>query len=196
VAELGAKKISRGFYLAGGSALALHLGHRVSVDLDFFTARSFDVATLTRRLARAGEFIQEQRKKDTLLGTFNQVKVSFFRYSYPLIDNGATVLNTRIAGVPDIGAMKLDAIGTRGKKRDFIDLYFICRTGHSLEEILDWYQEKYRGLEINLIHFVKALTYFNDAEDDPMPPMLVRASWSEVKRFFEKHAPPLLKKLA
>lgn len=83
VALLAKKKITRGFYLAGGSALALRLGHRISADLDYFTPRSFDTADLAQRLARLGTFVQEQRKKDTLLGTFEQVKVSFFRYSYP-----------------------------------------------------------------------------------------------------------------
>ncbi|MBI5303456.1 MAG: nucleotidyl transferase AbiEii/AbiGii toxin family protein [Chloroflexi bacterium] len=195
LALLGEKKIAHGFYLAGGSALALHLGHRISVDLDFFTPRSFDVVTLVRRLAKTGAFVQEQRKKDTLLGTFDQVKVSFFRYSYPLIAKSETVLNTAIAGMSDIGAMKLDAIGTRGKKRDFIDLYYICLAGHTLEDVLDWYREKYKGVEVNLIHYIKALTYFEEAEADPMPRMLKRVSWKRVKQFFEREAPPLLRKV-
>lgn len=195
LARLGAQKITRGFYLAGGSALALRLGHRISVDLDFFTPRSFDALALVRRLAKAGKFTQEQRKKDTLLGTFDQVKISFFRYSYPLIAENETVLNTAIVSVFDIGAMKLDAIGTRGKKRDFIDLYFICRAGHSLMDVVGWYREKYKSVDVNLIHYIKALTYFEEAESDPMPRMLKRVAWSQVKRFFEKEAPPLLQKI-
>lgn len=195
VALLGAQKITRAFYLAGGSALALHLGHRVSMDLDFFTPRSFDTAALARRLAQAGTFTQEQRKKDTLLGTFDQVKVSFFRYAYPQIAKSENVLNTTIASVPDIGAMKLEAIGTRGKKRDFIDVYFICRAGYSLADVLDWLCKKYRPVDLNLIHYIKALTYFEEAESDPMPQMLQRVSWNQVKRFFEKEAPMLLKKV-
>lgn len=193
---LGAQKITREFYLAGGSALALHLGHRISIDLDFFTPKSFDVAGLARRLSQAGIFVQEQRKADTLLGTLDQVKVSFFRYTYPMIAKSEHVLNTAVAGVPDIAAMKLEAIGTRGKKRDFIDLYFICQTGHSLATVMEWYQEKYRGVQINLIHYLKALTYFEEAEADPMPRMLKRVSWNTVKRFFEKESPALMKKLA
>lgn len=112
---LGAKKITRPFYLAGGSALALHLEHRISVDLDFFTPKSFSVSDLGQRLGQVGNFAQEQRKKDTLLGTLDQVKVSFFRYLYPLINPNENILNTSIASVPDIGAMKLEAIGMRGK---------------------------------------------------------------------------------
>lgn len=190
---LGTRKITREFYLAGGSALALHLGHRISVDLDFFTPKSFDAAGLARRLNRAGHFVQEQRKTDTLLGTFDQIKVSFFRYAYPMIAKSEHILNTAIASVPDIAAMKLEAIGTRGKKRDFVDLYFICQTGNSLEAVIEWYQEKYRGVQINLVHYIKALTYFEEAEADPMPRMLKRVSWNNVKRFFEKEAPRLLK---
>ncbi len=192
---LGAKKITRGFYLAGGSALALHLGHRLSMDLDFFMAQSFDALALSRRLARVGAFTQDQRKEDTLLGTLAHVKVSFFRYSYPMLATPTTVLNTAIASVLDIGAMKLEAIGTRGKKRDFIDLYFICQAGHTLEDVLGWYCEKYKGVELNLAHYVKALTYFEEAESDPMPRMLKRVTWSQVKRFFEKESPALMKQL-
>jgi predicted nucleotidyltransferase component of viral defense system len=195
VALLGAKKITRAFYLAGGSALALHLGHRISVDLDFFTPRSFDAAKLVEQLSSAGDFVQDQRKKDTLLGTFDQVKISFFRYTYPLIEKNAVTLDTKIASVADIGAMKLDAIGTRGRKRDFIDLYFICRAGHSPEQVLEWYQRKFKGYQVNLTHYIKALTYFEEAEADPMPRMLKRVSWDRVKRFFEKEAPPLLRKI-
>jgi len=192
---LGSQKITRGFYLAGGSALALHLGHRISVDLDFFTPRPFDGAELAHRLGAVGMFVQEQRKKDTLLGTLDQIKVSFFCYPYPMLARRATVLNTEIASVSDIGAMKLEAIGTRGKKRDFIDLYFICQAGNSLESVLEWYRAKYRGIQINLVHYIKALTYFEEAEADPMPRMLKRVSWQTVKKFFEKQAPVLIKNL-
>lgn len=190
---LGAQKITRLFYLAGGSALALHLGHRISVDLDFFTPRSFDLSNLTHGLRAAGKFIQDQRKKDTLLGTLDGVKVSFFRYSYPLIGKSQKVLNTTIVSVADIGAMKIDAIGTRGKKRDFIDLYFICHAGHSLEEVFRWYQKKYKSINVNLVHYAKALTYFEEAEGDPMPRMLKQVTWNQVKKFFESEAPRVLK---
>lgn len=195
VALLGAKKITRAFYLASGSALALPLGHRISLDLDYFTPRSFDAARLVQRLAKAGTFVQEQRKKDTLLGTFDQVKVSFFRYSYPQIAKSSIAFNTAIASVPDIGAMKLEAIGSRGRKRDFIDPYFICHAEYSLLDVLEWYQDKFKDVEVNLTHYIKALTYFDDAEPEPMPRMLKRVSWSGVKKFFEKEAPPLLQKV-
>ncbi len=196
LALLGKKKITHEFYLAGGSALALHLGHRISVDLDFFTPRSFNSAGLAQRLAKSGTFVQEQRKTDTLLGTFDQVKISFFRYSYPQINKNEIVFNTKIASVQDIGAMKLEAIGTRGRKRDFVDLYFICHTRHSLKDVLGWYRRKFRGIQINLIHYIKALTYFEDAESDPMPHMFKDTSWTEVKKFFERNAPPLLQKVS
>lgn len=195
LALLGAERVTRQFYLAGGSALALHLGHRVSVDLDFFSSRSFDSSDLVRKLKTAGTFLQDQKKKDTLLGTLNGVKISFFRYSYPMIGKKKTALGTAIASIEDIGAMKLEAIGTRGKKRDFIDLYFICQSGHPLEEIIEWYERKFRGIDVNMVHYVKALTYFVEAEADPMPRMLKRTSWSQVKGFFDKQAPRVMKAL-
>lgn len=82
--------------------------------------------------------------------------------------------------------MKIDAIGMRGMKRDFIDLYFICHAGMSLKESLSFYNRKYGKLISNIIHIQKSLVYFVDAEISEMPRMLKPCKWGEVKRFFEK----------
>ena len=92
----------------------------------------------------------------------------------------------QIADIRDIAAMKIDAITTRGAKRDFIDLYFICKTGYRLAELLDFYNRKYGKLASNLIHIEKSLVFFNDAETEEMPKMLKKIQWEDVKRFFEK----------
>lgn len=183
------------FYLAGGTAAALHLGHRISVDLDFFGPEPFDSAQLAAQLSDLGKFRLERLAEDTLLGELRGVRISFFRYRYPLIAEPVSVLGITVASLEDIAAMKLDAISRRGTRRDFIDLYFIAQSGLALPEALQWYQRKYAGLNLNLVHLVKSLAYFADAEADPMPQMLVDLSWDEVKRFFEREARSLFKTL-
>ena len=183
------------FYLAGGTAITLHLGHRVSIDLDFFGPDSFDSFALAGQLADLGQFRLDRIAPDTLLGELKDVKISFFRYRYPLVTAPALALGVKIASLQDLVAMKLDAVSRRGTKRDFIDLFFITRSGLSLEEGLMWYQHKYAGLDMNIVHVVKSLAYFIDAEPDPPPQMLVGFSWNETKRFFESEAKSLLKTL-
>ncbi|PKO23594.1 MAG: hypothetical protein CVU38_03130 [Chloroflexi bacterium HGW-Chloroflexi-1] len=191
----GGAGLTEPFYLAGGTAAALHLGHRVSIDLDFFGPVSFDTRQLATQLADLGQFRLDRLAPDTLLGELNDVKISFFRYSYSLISEPASVLGVKIASLRDIAAMKLDAIATRGTRRDFIDLYFIARSGLTLPEALQCYQQKVIGLNLNVVHVVNSLAYFADAETDPLPWMLVKVSWNDVKRFFEGEAKALLKTL-
>ncbi|MFH1803197.1 MAG: nucleotidyl transferase AbiEii/AbiGii toxin family protein, partial [archaeon] len=85
-----------------------------------------------------------------------------------------------------IAAMKIDAIAARGAKRDFIDLYFICKSGYQLTDLLDFYDKKYKRLASNRIHIQKSLVFFNDAEPDEMPRMLKDIKWKKVKEFFEE----------
>lgn len=142
-----------------------------------------------------GKFRLDRLAEDTLLGELRGIRISFFRYRYPLIAEPVSVLGITVASLEDIAAMKLDAISRRGTRRDFIDLYFIAQSGLALPEALQWYQRKYAGLNLNLVHLVKSLAYFADAEADPMPQMLVDLSWDEVKRFFEREARSLFKTL-
>jgi hypothetical protein len=192
LAEAG---LSDPFYLAGGTAAALYLGHRISVDLDFFGPDPFDSSTLAGQLADLGQFHLDRIAPDTLLGDLKGVKISFFRYRYPLVTEPSLALGAKIASLQDIAAMKLDAVSRRGTKRDFVDLFFIAQSGLTMSEALTWYQRKYAGLDVNIVHVVKSLAYFADAELDPSPQMLVSFSWDHIKRFFEKEARSLLRTL-
>lgn len=183
------------FYLAGGTAVALYFGHRISVDLDFFGPEHFAADQLAAQLSSLGQFRLDRFAPDTLLGEFEGVKISFFRYHYPLIGEPVFALGIRFASLQDIAAMKLDAISRRGTRRDFIDLYFIAQSGMTMVEALNCYQRKYAGLNVNIIHVIKSLAYFVDAEADPMPRMLTKVSWDKVKHFFEQEAKSLLKTL-
>ncbi len=195
LAVLAQAGVTQPFYLAGGTASALYLGHRISVDLDFFGLESFDVEELAWRLADLGRFRLESFAPDTLLGFFEDVRISFFRYRYPLVDEPVTVLDTLVVGLGDLAAMKIEAIGQRGSRRDFIDLYFICRSRMTLAEALEWHRRKFAGLNINVMHLIRALVYFEDAEADPMPEMLRLVSWPDVRRFFEQETQALFRQL-
>ena len=91
-----------------------------------------------------------------------------------------------IADIRDIAAMKIGAVASRGTKRDFVDLYFICKETVSLPEAVQLYDKKYKNLAATGLHIMKSLVYFNDAEPDEMPKMLRPCNWEEVKGFFEQ----------
>lgn len=185
LALLGQSGILKNAYLAGGTGVALQLGHRISVDFDFFTTEDFIPKIFSAELLKLGSFREEQIDKGTVLGSFEGIKFSLFVYKYPLIFPPLTYLSVDIADIRDIAAMKIDAIASRGAKRDFIDLYYICKSGYRLNELLNFYHKKYEKLASNLIHILKSMVFFNDAEIDEMPRMLKEASWEEVKKYFE-----------
>ena len=172
-------------YLAGGTALALQLGHRISYDLDFFTQEEFDEQALLPEIEKISNFQLERLAWRTILGKFKDVKFSIFYYKYPLLYSAKKFGMINITDIRDIAAMKIAAIASRGTKRDFVDLYFICRETMSLSDVIRVYDEKYRNLATTEIHIMKSLVYFEDAEPDEMPEMLKKASWEDIKKYFE-----------
>jgi len=192
---VGRTPLATQFYLAGGTAIALHLGHRRSYDLDFFSPAPFDKGDPRRFLGPLGRLIVEQENEGTFLGTLDDVRISFFIYPYRLLASPVLFGAVRIAALKDLAVMKLDAIASRGKKRDFLDLYFICRDFLTLREMLPLVERKYEGVEYNFTHLLKSLMYFEDAEADPMPEMLKPVSWPDVRRFFEQEAQTLFRQL-
>ncbi|HOV80640.1 MAG TPA: nucleotidyl transferase AbiEii/AbiGii toxin family protein [Bacillota bacterium] len=184
----------QGFYLAGGTAVALHLGHRISEDFDFFTPHDFDVSSLRDELHGAGEFILTDMKKGTLHGIFNNVKVSFLFYAPRLAFPAHIFSGCPVADLRDLAPIKLDAIGSRGSKKDFIDIYFISTEAIPLKEIFDLYKKKYSYLQINIKHLIMSLTYFEDADRsrDEIIMLKKTAKWPEIKKYFEKQAAAIL----
>lgn len=179
-------------YLAGGAACALQLGHRISVDLDFFSSQEFDVKELVKSLKKIANFKVDKQSWGTILGTMEGIKFSLFVYKYLVLFPYKSIFNLNVLDLRDISAMKIDAIATRGRKRDFIDLYFICKARISLEEMLRFYEKKYGKLASNLVHIQKSLVYFIDAEGEDMPRMLKPCNWQEVRRFFEEEVKRLI----
>jgi len=173
------------FYLAGGTGLALQLGHRLSADFDFFSKKNFDEARILREFAKTKSFSLEKRDAQTIIGTLKKTKIAFFYYPFPLLKDTVTQDGVKTASVLDIACMKIEAISSRGTKRDFIDLYEAAKQ-IPIKELLIQFETKYSALNYNMMHIKKSLLYFNDAEDEPMPKMLTRVSWKEVKYFFKK----------
>jgi predicted nucleotidyltransferase component of viral defense system len=152
------------FYLAGGTALALQLGHRKSYDLDFFgntELSSNDIAEVLRTYQNPTEI---SRTENIVIWSIDGVKVDFVKYKYPNIVEPYQSDGFRMLAIEDIAAMKLDAIKGRGRKRDFYDIYFLLKK-FPLKELLSLHQLKYSDNSTFLV--VKSLSYFQDAEDDP-----------------------------
>ena len=167
------------FYLAGGTGLALQIGHRRSVDFDFFSQKSINNEHISRNLSDIGLFKKLSEAKDTLYGVLDGVRVSFISYNYPLIGKLITEESMQIASLEDIACMKLSAIASRGTKKDLIDIYFLLRI-YSLETLFKLFEKKYAISDYQYM-LLKSLIYFEDAENDPMPVMLIDIDWEDVK---------------
>lgn len=176
-----------GFYLAGGTALALQIGHRTSLDFDFYTKKKFDSQKLREEFDKRFKTVQEiYIAEDTLGLSVEDTGVSFFRYHYPLIKPCQEIERILLASVEDIAAMKILAISQRGKKRDFIDIYFLIKE-FSLRQIMEFIKEKYPMFNIYI--GLQGLTYFKDADEDPEKgrfKLLERVRWNEIKKFIIK----------
>lgn len=174
------------FYLAGGTALALQIGHRKSIDLDFFIAQFPSQVTLVHDLSTFKPTISQQAT-GTLDVYIQDVKVSFLEYPYPLINPLVTYEKIQMASVLDIACMKVIAISSRGSKKDFVDLYFILKT-YSLEQIFAAISSKFVDTKYQTFHLLKSLVYFVDAEADPDPDFTTSVSWELVKSTLENQA--------
>ncbi|MEW6455900.1 MAG: nucleotidyl transferase AbiEii/AbiGii toxin family protein [Acidobacteriota bacterium] len=177
--------VLKNFYLAGGTGLSFHLKHRISDDLDFFSQKEINTEEIIQKIKKRGKFKLIREEWGTVIGTLNNVRISFFTYQYPLLKQLKNFKNVNVADIIDIALMKISSISSRGNKRDFIDLYFICKEVISLEELLNLFDKKYREIEYNKSHIIKSLVYFEDAEREPMPDMLVKVNWDEIKIYFE-----------
>ncbi len=169
------------FYLAGGTALAVQFGHRKSIDLDFFSPEDFSTADLKRQLSQIGEIVLLGEADGTLHATIDHVMVSFFYYNYDLLFPPVKFDGLMLADERDIAAMKLDAISSRGSRKDFIDIYELLKK-YTLTELIDFFEKKYTGIKYNMLHILKSLIYFDDADGEPPPVMLRDVNWDNIKQ--------------
>jgi hypothetical protein len=173
------------FYLAGGSGLALQLGHRVSEDLDFFSARRFAPDVLSRYLETKGEYQETLSSPGTLYCRLNGVKLSFIHYPaalyYPAVHYGSA----RLADWRDILAEKFKTLSQRGSRKDFYDIYAAFALGNlTVAQGVEILRNRFAGAGLNYYHILKSLVYFDDAETEPEPVRLRPVAWSQVKAFF------------
>lgn len=174
----------RNLRLVGGTALALRMGHRHSIDLDLFGMIDADYMEIS-------EVLQENKLKVTLnynsknihQFTINDVKVDIVNYPYEWIEPQMEMNNIRLAGLKDIAAMKLSAITNRGTRKDFVDIYFLLQT-FSLADMLLFYKQKYKDNSEFMV--IKSLSYFIDAEEEPMPKMYIKTEWESIKKSIQE----------
>lgn len=169
--------------LVGGTSLALQLGHRNSIDLDLFGAVQYTSEEIRQALSEKHTITVIKESPNINIYQIDGVKVDVVNYSYAWIDEPVRSEDFSLAGVKDIAAMKIAAIIGRGTKKDFIDLFFLLRR-FSLQEILNLYMQKYP--DGSMFIAMKSISYFDDAESDPMPVMFEEVRWETVKETIRK----------
>lgn len=178
----------RGFYLAGGSALCLRLAHRRSIDLDLFHTGQFDAEELLRELRAAGVPLRgADVERSALWFELEGVETSLLYFDHAPLVEPETSLGMPVASLADIAAMKVEAIASRGARKDFVDLYFICQEpAFELTAALAAFEARFSSAQPDLLHRIKALTYFEDAEREPELMLMRPVEWHEIKGYFER----------
>ncbi len=177
--EIQETKFLEDFYLVGGTALALHYGHRVSVDLDFFTGKEFNAASFLEELKDKYSFVILSQATNSLTLNLNDVKADFIRHNYPLLKPVQNLDGIRIAAVEDIAAMKFNSMMNRGSKKDFFDIFELLNH-FSLKDLLVFHAKKYNFSSQMTV--LKSLVYFADAENEPDPVSIKSENWNTVKQ--------------
>lgn len=186
------------YYLAGGTALALQIGHRDSVDFDFFKQEQFDVEEMiekTKEVFKKNLLSIIQIEKNTLsVLVGEEIKISFMTYSYPLIKPIIKADYISLASIPDIACMKLSTIMQRSALKDYVDLYEIMHI-YSLEQLLGFVESKYKNIDPTVI--LKALSYLEDIQEEPLIYKLPfsQPSLPTLKLFFQNAVTVHLKKI-
>jgi len=195
------------FYLAGGTALALQIGHRVSTDLDWFSTsvrllmpeREAIRRTLRgasgQALDERGQFAVVSEQDGLLFTRLLGAEVSFIHQHHPLLEPTVAYGGIQLASSTDIGLMKLAAVNSRGTRRDFVDLYSL-RHVVTLDRLLELAAVKYTDRPSFLPVAARALAYFGDAEPQPMPRLLQPVEWADVRAYCEAAARRLARRLS
>jgi hypothetical protein len=165
--------------LVGGTALALQIGHRKSIDLDFFGNMELLPIELQQELRTYGSVSIRSTSSRIQSLKVRDVQVDVVRYDYPWLEEPVTAEGLKLASCRDIAAMKLSAITNRGTKKDFVDVAFLLER-FTLPDMLEWYSQKFS--DGSCFPVLKSLVFFDDAEDDPTPNMLVAFDWTAAKQ--------------
>ena len=168
------------FPLVGGTNLSLRFGHRISVDLDLFTNTPFFPDELFSAIVRTyPQTIKIDQRKQTIWLIINDVKVDLILHEYPYIKGIEDVEGIRLLAVEDIIPMKLEAMATRGVKKDFWDIAELLKH-YTLAQMLRYHQQRYPNSDVG--HILLSATYFADAEKEQADPIsLTKITWEQVK---------------
>ncbi|MCD4771777.1 MAG: nucleotidyl transferase AbiEii/AbiGii toxin family protein [Bacteroidales bacterium] len=171
IKQLQSDPVLENFILVGGTALSLQFGHRISVDIDFFTTQEFDVQQMLEYLEQNYGFQEQYSYTNTLKGIINGVFVDLLRHDYKNIAEPLNINGIKIASIKDIAAMKVNAITGNGTRvKDFVDIYFLLKE-YSFSDIIGFYKIKYNSR--NDFHAIKSLTYFDDIITEAWPEMIL-----------------------
>jgi hypothetical protein len=186
--SLQSRDYLKGFNLVGGTALALYMGHRTSIDIDLFSNFSFDTAQLIELIQQDYSLQLYTTATDTMKGSIKNVNVDFIAHRYPYLNEPSEIDGIRILSEPDIIAMKLNAISVSGQRsKDFIDIYFILEEHkYSIADMIRFFQVKYG--QVGDMHVLKSLVYFDDVDLSDWPVLLRKThlKWSDICKKLEK----------
>ncbi|MEO8852380.1 MAG: nucleotidyl transferase AbiEii/AbiGii toxin family protein [Ginsengibacter sp.] len=172
------------FRLVGGTSLSLQIGHRISVDIDLFTDKSFDITELQKTLDKTFDsFEVVWANKNGFVSTIDNIKVDFFDWHIPFIKDLINEDGICLAHMEDIGAMKLEAITSRKEKKDFIDIMFLLRK-YSLTDLLSAHKVKYPYMSTKFV--IESLLAVDFADNTEPPKMIIPYDWQNEKSFIIK----------
>lgn len=177
----------KSFYLVGGTALALQIGHRLSVDFDFFSEEPLPKNLLSRvkRIFAPLPLAVTYRAPEQINLTIHGVKTTFFHYEYPVVDTLVSYKGISLASIREVAAMKAFAIGKRLAYKDYIDWYFLLKDKHvTLQEVIDHAAKKYDG-DFNDRLFLGQLVSFEDVETQKIDFLRGEISRGEIEGFLK-----------
>ncbi len=191
--QLQSKTYLEGFFLAGDTAIALKIGHRKSIDLDLFSNFDFDVEPMLENLSSDFDFKLYYSAKNTIKGSVKGVMTDILAHRYPLVAEPEKEKDIQLLSLPDIIAMKLNAIAVSGQRvKDFIDIFFLLDI-YDFRRMIAFYKEKYK--QYHVLNVLKSLVYFDDIDFSEWPEMITTPTlqWSTVKQKLEKEVAAYVK---
>ncbi|MBL7137441.1 MAG: nucleotidyl transferase AbiEii/AbiGii toxin family protein [Bacteroidales bacterium] len=186
IKSLQSKPYLQGFHLVGGTALALYLGHRKSIDIDLFSNFDFDSSELLEQIHQDFSYQLFHTASNTLKGCIGNINVDILAHRYKVIVEPNVIQGIRLLSERDIIAMKLNAISTSGQRsKDFIDIFYLLNK-FNIRQMLDFYTEKYN--QQNVAFILKSLIYFDDVDLADWPVLIEnpKLKWVDVKKRIEK----------
>ena len=186
IKPLQSKPYLKGFYLVGGTALALHMGHRRSIDINLFSNFDFNAAELIEQISQDYPYQLVHTSSNTIKGSIGIINVDILAHRYKLLREPEMVLAAMLLSLPDIIAMKLNAISMSGQRsKDFVDIYYLLNS-YTLGNMLEFYQEKYE--QQNRAFVLKSLIYFDDVDLSDWPALIEnpKLKWIDIKSRIEK----------